>query len=98
MFTAPRISKEKAQKLIKEKNGILVDVRDPVAFRDATMEGAVNMSLRQLSSLQKYPKHTPIILFNETNDDNIKAAANYLIQFNFEKVSLLITQIGPWTK
>lgn len=86
MFTAQRINVQKAQKLIKEKNGILVDVRDPVAFRDGTMEGAVNLSLRQLSTLQRYQRSTPIILYGESDDTAVATAANYLIQFGFNKV------------
>jgi len=87
MFTAQRINMQKAQKLINEKSGLLVDVRDPVSFRDGTIAGAINLSLRQLSSLQRHPKTTPIVLFGKTDRDiAVDTAANYLIQFGFNNV------------
>lgn len=92
MIDAKQISLGKAAKLVNTKGGILVDVRDPVSFRDGTVAGAINLSLRQLSSLQRYSKNTPIVLYSDKMDIDIKTAANYLIQFGFTHVNTLISK------
>jgi len=76
----------KAKKLV-DKGATLIDVRSPVAFRDGTLPGARNVSLRQISTLFSMPKETKVIFFGETNeDDTLKSAINYMIQFGFTNV------------
>lgn len=76
----------KARKLI-DKGAIVIDVRDPVSFRDGTVPGATNLSLRQLSHLQKHPKTTPIIIFGASaTDPTLLSAINYLTLYGFSQV------------
>lgn len=86
MNLAPKINGKRAQKLV-EKGALLVDVRSPVSFRDGTIPGAINLSLRQISSLVREPKKRVLIFFGESEtDDTLKAAVNYAMQFGFEQV------------
>lgn len=81
-----KINGKRAQKLI-EKGAKLYDVRSPVAFRDGTLPGAINLALRQVSTLISLPKTTKLIFFGETNDDeNLKHIINYATQFGFADV------------
>jgi rhodanese-related sulfurtransferase len=81
-----KINSLKAKKLV-DKGAKLVDVRSPVAFRDGTLPGAQNVSLRQVSSLFKLPKDTKIIFFGDTNDsEDLIFAVNYMVQSGFTNV------------
>lgn len=96
-ISAKRIGGKKAQQLV-EKGALLVDVRDPVSFRDGSLPGAVNLSLRQLSSLIREPKTRKLIFFGEAeNDDTLNAAINYAYQFGFTEVFTLGSK-DSWTK
>lgn len=86
MMYGQKVVGKKAQTLVS-KGALLIDVRSPVAFRDGTLPGAVNMSLRQLSQLINKPKNTPIVVFGEGDDDpTLKSALNYISQYGFSKV------------
>lgn len=85
-------------KTLVDKGAVLVDVRGPVAYRDGTLPGAINLSLRQLSQLTSNPKHTPIVLFGDSEDDpTLKAAINYVSLYGFDKVYSLGTKEN-WEK
>lgn len=89
MMYGQKVNGKKAQTLVG-KGAMLIDVRNPVAFRDGTLPGAVNMSLRQLSQLAAKPKTTPIVVFGEGGDDpTLKSALNYIVQYGFSKVYYL---------
>ena len=80
------IDKKKAQHLVN-KGAMLIDVRDPVSFRDNTIPGAVNISLRRISELMSHPKNKCLILFGDSdNDENLTSAVRYAQQFGFDKV------------
>lgn len=86
MMYGQKVTGKKAQALV-QKGAMLIDVRNPVAFRDGTIPGAVNMSLRQLSQLLPKPKDTTLVLFGEDeNDPTLKSALNYISQYGFSKV------------
>lgn len=96
-INAKKIDGKRAQRLI-EKGAMLIDVRDPVSFRDGSLPGAVNLSLRQLSSLIREPKTRKLIFFGESEtDDTLKAAINYAYQFGFLDVFSLGTK-DNWNK
>lgn len=81
-----KVTGKKAKTLV-DKGAVLVDVRSPVAYRDGTLPGAINLSLRQLSQLASKPKNTPIVLFGESDDDpTLKSAINYVNLYGFDKV------------
>lgn len=87
-----KISGSKAKKLV-DKGAVLVDVRNPVAYRDGSLPGAINLSLRQLSQLAPKPKNIPIVLFGDSDDDpTLKSAINYVSLYGFDKVYSLGTK------
>lgn len=69
------------------KGAVVVDIRDPVSFRDSGISGSVNLSLRQLGRLLPHPRTTQIILVGDPEDpDALRVAHNYVIGFGFTKV------------
>lgn len=86
MILGQKISGSRAKKLV-DKGAMLIDIRGPVAYRDGTLPGARNVSLRQISTLFSLPKTSKMIFFGETNDDDtLKSAINYMVQFGFSNV------------
>lgn len=97
MVVGQKVTGKKARTLV-EKGAILIDLRNPVAFRDGTIPGAINLSLRQLSQLTTKPKTTPVVLFGENDDDpTLKSAINYVNLYGFDKVYSLGTKEN-WDK
>lgn len=97
MVVGQKIAGKKAKSLI-DKGATLVDVRSPIAYRDGTIPGAINLSLRQLSQLSSKPKTTPIVLFGDSDDDpTLKSAINYVNLYGFDKVYSLGTKEN-WEK
>lgn len=95
---AQKIGGTKARKIIEKDNAILIDVRDPVSYRDGTLPNAINVSLRNISSLAKFPKTTKIIFFSSTNeDDNLAASINYAVQLGFKSIFSLGAKVN-WDK
>lgn len=94
---ATQITGKKAQDLVK-KGALLIDLRDPVSFRDKSIPGAVNLSLRQVSSVQKHPKATKIVLIGDPADKGtVTSAGNYLSQYGFQHVYVL-PSIDLWAQ
>jgi len=94
---ASKIGGKRAKKLV-EKGALLIDVRSPVNFRDGSIPGAVNLSLRQISSLVREPKTKTLIFFGETEaDENLVASTNYAAQMGFTQVFSLGTKEN-WDK
>ena len=97
MANGQLITGKKAQTLVT-KGAVLVDVRDPVSFRDGSLPGAINMSLRQLSQLQKYPKTTKVVVFGDPKDPvTLKSALNYLEVYGFVN-TFSLGNIDSWYK
>lgn len=72
-----QINGSKAKQLIK-KGALLFDVRNPVAFRDGTIPGAINLPVSNMSQLVKYPKTSKVIFFGESlTDPNLDMALKY---------------------
>jgi rhodanese-related sulfurtransferase len=91
------ITGKKAKQLV-EKGAMLIDVRDPISFRDGTISGASNLSLRQLSIVQKQPKTTPVVIFGDPKDPaTLNAAVNYVTTYGFNKVHAL-KSMEDWYK
>lgn len=94
---AKNIGKKRAQELIN-KGALLVDVRNPVAFRNGSLPDAINLPLRSISTLRKYPSNTKIIFFGEADDDkDLELAANYAWQMGFVNLFSL-GSIDNWNK
>lgn len=83
---------------IVEQGALLFDTRDPVSYRDGTLPGAVNMQLRQVSSLMKHPKNTKMVFFGASaEDDTLRAVVNYVRQYGFTEV-FVMSSIEDWDK
>lgn len=86
MYNSTRINAVKAKKLV-DKGALLFDVRNPVAFRNGSLPGAVNINARTVSSLLKHPKNTKLVFFGDSDDDGtINTIINYATQMGFQDV------------
>lgn len=64
-YTVKQINKVKA--LGKEKQALLVDVREPKEYASGHIKGAINLPLRNLTdNLDRIPKNRPVILYCST--------------------------------
>lgn len=91
------IHRQEADRLIK-KGALLVDMRSPVAFRDGTIDGAVNLPLRNfLNKITGLDKKTKLVLFSDKSDDeDITAGVTYGVQLGFDVfVSDFTALTGP---
>jgi rhodanese-related sulfurtransferase len=77
-------NKELVEKLMSRK-ALLIDMRSPVAFRNGSVEGAVNLPLRNfLNKLGGLDKKTKLIVFGDTQEDSdIVTGINYAQQLGF---------------
>ena len=58
---------ETLKTLAKEKQALLVDVREPEEYASGYIEGAINIPLRDLTqNLNQIPKNRPVILYCST--------------------------------
>lgn len=75
------ISINRAQSLMSKKGAILVDVRDPISFRDFSVPNSVNVPLNRISTLYTLVKTQHIIIANiDSNDTDVVMALQYLEQ------------------
>ena len=95
MYTGQQITGKKAQQLV-DKGAVIYDTRDPVKYRDGTIPGAINLTLRKVSDVLKHPKTTPIIVFGD-DASTVKSTINYISQYGFSNVFLL-NSIDDWNK
>lgn len=74
--------------LTKKPNTVVVDIRTPVQYRDWNYPNSINAAtMTVLSSVQRYPKNTPIVLYGETpKESTLLLSANYLEQMGFVEV------------
>lgn len=95
MYSSTKITGKKAKKLV-EKGAILLDTRSPVAFRDGTLPGAVNISTRQISMLSKYPKTTKLVFFGD-DQQSVSTMLNYAFNMGFTD-AFTFGNIDEWDK
>lgn len=89
MLIGKKISRSKADQLIS-KGAKLYDVRDPVSFRNGTLPGATNMTVRQVSAIQRLNRNEKLIFFGSgEDDDDLKIVLNYVHQFGFTNVYII---------
>lgn len=75
-------------KALLEKGGMLIDLRNPVDFRNGTIIGAKNLPLTNfINSFLKFDKTKPIVLIvNFVDDADLKTVDTYANQLGYEKV------------
>ena len=72
----------------REPPDMIIDMRSPVEFRDSTIPTAVNMNLRQLSSVYTTKDKTiAIAIFGDADTTN--AAVRYLHAYGFANVTII---------
>jgi len=81
------IDKKRVEQLL-EKGALLVDMRSPVAFRNGSISGSVNLPLKNfLNKLSGLDKKTKLILFSDTAEDaDVKTGINYAAQLGFNNL------------
>jgi 3-mercaptopyruvate sulfurtransferase SseA len=79
--------KEYVSKLLN-KGALLVDMRSPIDFRNGSVDGAVNLPLKNfLNKITGLNKKTKIIVFGDTkNDIDIITGINYAVQLGFTDI------------
>lgn len=83
------IDRKRAEQLA-EKGALLIDVRDPVAFRDGTLQNAINLPLINMSQLMTRDKKTKLIFFGKhKSDSDLQLAMSYAVQLKFEHVHFI---------
>ena len=82
-----KITSQKAGKLV-DKGAKLVDVRSPVDFAKGTLPGAINIVLRNVSSLPSKFKKTDTLIFLGTVEDT-KQFERYAEQLGYMNVHTL---------
>ncbi len=84
-----KINNNYAGKLIA-KGAILIDVRDPVSFRDGTLPGAINITTCNVSRLMTWDKNSKLIFFgNSSQDSDLKTVLKYAHQLRFNNIFYL---------
>lgn len=93
------LSPQEAVNLINRENGVVVDVRDASAFRDAHMAGARNIPLAELESslpgLEKF-KSRPIVVCGAGSDAD--GAVKLLRKQGFERVAGINGGLKAWSE
>lgn len=88
---------ELKQKLDNQASLFLLDVREPIEFRFAKIEGSVLIPLNQLSErLDELDKTHDIVVICHHGMRSLQAA-NYLVHYGFEHVSNLVGGIDAWS-
>lgn len=79
--------KERVNQLVG-RGAMLVDMRSPVAFRNGSIAGSVNLPLKSfLNKLTGLDKKTKLILFSDESDDvDVKTGINYAVQLGFNNL------------
>ena len=86
MNNAPFINQKRALSLMKS-GAKLIDVRNPVQYRDSHIDGSENMSMRQLSQLIRLPRNTPLIFRGESaQDGDLTLAVKHAFLYGFTSV------------
>lgn len=91
------ISPQRVQELVKEGSGLwLVDVRNPIAFEQGHIEGAVNIPAGQLQ-VKSLPKNKTIVLADDSLGlRQARIGAEILLKKGYEKVFILEGGIPAW--
>lgn len=68
----------------------LIDLADPVSFRDNKIEGSINVPLRRISTFGQYPSNKPIVLLGDAADpQTLTSALKYIEGYGLTNVYYL---------
>lgn len=85
---AKEIGRNRVMKMLSKDDVMLVDMRTPVEFRDGTIDGAVNLPLRNfLNKVMSVPRTANLILFgNNVKNEDMNMAAKYAYELGFSNI------------
>lgn len=93
-----RLSAQELIRVINQEQGIVVDIRDPVAFEKGHIVHALNLPFAELNAqinrLNQY-QNRPVILVDQTGERSAKAL-QVLSKKGFKRLSLLSGGINAW--
>ena len=83
MFAKP-VDRRRVDQLVA-RGAVLVDMRSPVAYRNGSVDGSVNLPLKNfLNQLSGMNRKTNIIVFGDTEEDaDVVMGINYAAQLGF---------------
>ncbi len=75
------------------KKAVLIDLADPVSFRDHKVPGSINLPLRRISSINQYDKDQVIILMgDEADPQTLSSALTYVAGYGMKHIYYLKTR------
>lgn len=90
-----RVVTEAAVKKLSDKGAKVIDLRDPVSFRDGALPQSINTTLRQISTLATHPKTSPLVLIGDPVDSTtLPAAIRYIEGYGLTNVSVFTPPRG----
>ncbi len=95
-MTFERIDQARAQTLISEEAGIVVDIRDPASFGNGHITNAIHLTNESLGVfLEQIPKDKPIIVCCYHGNSS-QGAADFLNQQGFDRSYSLDGGFTAW--
>ena len=82
------VNKKQADRLIK-KNTTIIDLRNPVAFRDGHIDGAKNLTLKYFLNylMTIKDKKTSMLVYGDTfTESDLSSVMTYADQLGFSKI------------
>lgn len=91
-----QINPQAAERLIRDKSPVVIDVRDAVAYSDARIPGAIHATLSSIqSSIKKFRRDVPLLIYcyrGFTSQD----FARLFVDFGFKEVYSLEGGFHAW--
>ena len=89
MKHATKLNGARARKMLANGTRV-IQVCNPITFRDFSVKGAVNVPLRRINFMQtvEFVKTDPIIVVGEDETDvsSLQAAINYMTNYGYTKI------------
>lgn len=80
------ITKDKALKLINEKQAILIDVRSDLEYQSNHIDGSISFPIDTINNIEKeYDKNSYLIVYCQSGSRS-KKASNILIELGYKHV------------
>ncbi|MGZ8243202.1 ankyrin repeat domain-containing protein [Methylomagnum sp.] len=91
-----QISTEAARQLIRERTPVILDVRDPVAYRDARIPNAIHVTLSTIqAALKRFGRDAPLLIYCYRGHAS-KDFAELFSDFGFREVYSLEGGFQAW--
>lgn len=89
------VSAEEAVALSKEKNGLIIDVREPSEYADKSAKGAINIprGLLEMKMLQMHPQENLAIFIHCATGARAIFSAEQLKRVGYTNVSVIMSSL-----